>query len=425
MDYIIIIVISLLFSAFFSGMEIAFVSANKLQIALDKEKGGRLEKLVFNFLNKQSNLITAMLIGNNIALVIYGIFMEEICSDSFKLFLVQVLHFPDVSSLYFFVGLLVTLFSSMIVLLFAEFLPKTVFSLIPNNALRLFSIPIFLIYIILYPLVLIMAFISNFLLKLVGLKSKDKKIIFNRVDLDNYLDQNYTENQENINPEVEILKNALDFSSIKVRDCMIPRTDVESIEIDSDITQLNAKFIESGHSKIVVYKGSLDNILGYVHSYELFKKPEKTKDILLPISIFPESMFVQEALDQLLALRRSIAVVIDEYGGTSGIICIEDIIEELFGEIEDEHDVQDLKEKKINHKKFLFSAKLKVNYINEKYTIDLPESEEYDTIGGMILKYFNKMPQNGERIDIQGYVFIVSKATDTFIEEVVLVLNNK
>jgi CBS domain containing-hemolysin-like protein len=425
MDYL-IITISLFFSAFFSGIEIAFVSSNKLQIALDKEKGGFSEKLVFNFLNKQSNLITSMLIGNNIALVIYGIFMAKICSKPFELFLINVLYFPEAAnSLYFFVGLLEVLFSSMIVLLIAEFLPKAIFSIIPNRGLKIFAVPISIIYVILYPLVLIIAFFSNLLLKLAGFKSKDKKIMFNRVDLDNYLDQHYTENQEKINPEVEILKNALDFSSIKVRDCMIPRTDVESIDVESNLNQLHEKFIESGHSKILVFKGTVDNILGYVHSYELFQKPKNIKDILLPISVFPESMFVKQALDQLLGLRRSIAVVIDEYGGTSGIICIEDIVEELFGEIEDEHDVPDYIEEKINDEKYLFSAKLKVNYLNEKYKLELPESEDYDTIGGMILKYFNKMPKKGDKIDIKGHVFIVSKVTDTFIEEVILVLNNK
>jgi len=424
MDYIVII-ISLLFSAFFSGSEIAFVSANKLQIALDKEKGTFSSRIVFNFLNKQSNLITAMLIGNNIALVIYGIFMAKICSQPFKLFLINLFHFSEGATLYFSVGLLEVLFSSMIVLLVAEFLPKAIFSIIPNRVLNIFAIPISFIYIILYPLVLIIAFFSNLLLKLAGFKSKDKKIIFNRVDLDNYLDQHYTENQEQINPEVEILKNALDFSSIKVRDCMIPRTDISSIEISHSLSDLHQKFIESGHSKILVYRDSIDNILGYVHSYELFKKPNTIKDILLPISIFAESMLVKPALDQLLALRRSMAVVIDEYGGTSGIICIEDIVEELFGEIEDEHDNPDYIEEKINNEKYIFSAKLKVNYLNEKYNLELPENEDYDSIGGMILKYFNQMPKKGDKIDINGYTFIASKVTDTFIEEVVLMLNNK
>jgi len=424
MDYIIIIV-SLVFSAFFSGIEIAFVSANKLQIALDKEKGTLSSRIVFNFLNKQSNLITSMLIGNNIALVIYGIFMAKVCSKPFELFLINVFNFPEGTSLYFVVGLIEVLFSSMIVLVIAEFLPKAIFSIIPNRVLNIFAIPISFMYTILYPLVLIIAFFSNFLLKLIGLKSKDKKMIFNRVDLDNYLDQHYTENQEKINPEVEILKNALDFSLIKVRDCMIPRTDIISIDIESNLNELHQKFIESGHSKILVFKESIDNILGYVHSYELFKKPNEIKEILLPISIFTESMLVKQALDQLLALRRTMAVVIDEYGGTSGIICIEDIVEELFGEIEDEHDTLDHIEQKINDVKYLFSAKLKVHYLNEKYHLELPQSEDYDSLGGMLLKYFNEMPKKGEKIDINSYTFIASKVTDTFIEEVILVLNNK
>lgn len=424
MDYLVII-ISLIFSAFFSGIEIAFVSANKLEIALDKEKNTFSSSVVFRFLNNQSNLITSMLIGNNIALVIYGIFMAKVCSQPFEQFLIEYFNFSQGNSLYFFVGLLEILFSSMIVLLIAEFLPKAIFSLIPNRILNIFAIPISIIYTILYPLVLIIAFFSNFLLKIIGLKSKDKKMSFNRIDLDNYLDQHYTENQEKINPEVEILKNALDFSSIKVRDCMIPRTEIESIEVKSGLNELHQKFIKSGHSKILVYKNSLDNILGYVHSYELFKKPKDIKDILLPISNFPESMFVQQALDNLLSLKRSIAVVIDEYGGTSGIICIEDIVEELFGEIEDEHDSPDYIEKKINNQKYLLSAKLKVSYLNEKYNFDLPESDDYDSIGGMLLKYLNQMPKKGEKISIGNHIFISSKVTDTSIEEVIFMLNNK
>ena len=424
MDYFIII-ISLIFSAFFSGIEIAFVSANKLQIALDKDKNTFSSKQVFKFLNNQSNIITSMLIGNNIALVIYGIFMAKVCYQPFEQLLVNSLNFSQGNSLYFLIGLLQVLFSSMIVLLVAEFLPKAFFSLIPNRILNIFAIPIVFIYKILYPLVLIIAFISNFLLKIVGLKSKDKQMSFNHVDLDNYLNQHYTENQEKINPEVEILKNALDFSSIKVRDCMIPRTEIESIDIESGLNELHQKFIESGHSKIIVFSNSLDNILGYVHSYELFKKPKEIKDILLPISNFPESMYVQQALDNLLVLRRSIALVIDEYGGTAGIICIEDIVEELFGEIEDEHDTVDYVEKMINNKKYLLSAKLKVNYLNEKYNFELPESEDYDTIGGMLLKHFNQMPKKGDKLILGFHTYICSKVTDTSIEEVILMLNNK
>ena len=245
---------------------------------------------------------------------------------------------------------------------------------------------------------------------------------FNHVDLDNYLNQHYTENQEKINPEVEILKNALDFSSIKVRDCMDSRTEIESIDIESGLNELHQNSIESGHSKIIVYSNSLDNILGYVHSYELFKKPKEIKDILLFILISPESMYVQQALDNLLVLRRSIALVIDEYGGTAGIICIEDIVEELFGEIEDEHDTVDYVEKMINNKN-IFSAKLKVNYLNEKYT-ELPESEDYDTIGGMLLKHFNQMPKKGDKLILGFHTYICSKVTDTSIEEVSM-LNNK
>ena len=291
--------------------------------------------------------------------------------------------------------------------------------------LKVFAIPAFLMYRVLTPVVYTVTSLSSFVLTILGINKSEKKINFNRLDLDNYLEQHYNENQEDINPEVEILKNALDFSKIMVRDCMIPRTDVISMDVDGKMDDLRKSFFKSGHSKIIIYEDSIDTILGYVHSYELFKNPSEIKDMLLPISFVPESMRVQKVLDQLLKDRRSIAVVLDEYGGTSGIICLEDIVEQLFGEIQDEHDVEDKVEKKISENKIRFSAKIKVGYLNEKYNLNLPDSSEYETLGGLILSSISKMPEKNQKIEIGNYIFLVTKVNDNFIEEVILVLNHK
>ena len=410
-----IIVISLFFSAFFSGMEIAFFSSNKLKIALDKESGTRSEKIIYKFLNNQSSFITTMLIGNNIALVIYGLFMAQLLNKPLSSIIQnQVL-----------IALCEIILSSILVLIIAEFIPKAIFSTLSNRMLKVFAIPAFLMYRVLTPVVYTVTSLSSFVLTILGINKSEKKINFNRLDLDNYLEQHYNENQEDINPEVEILKNALDFSKIMVRDCMIPRTDVISMDVAGKMDDLRKSFFKSGHSKIIIYEDSIDTILGYVHSYELFKNPSEIKDMLLPISFVPESMRVQKVLDQLLKDRRSIAVVLDEYGGTSGIICLEDIVEQLFGEIHDEHDVEDKVEKKLSENKIRFSAKIKVGYLNEKYNLNLPDSSEYETLGGLILSSISKMPEKNQKIEIGNYIFLVTKVNDNFIEEVILVLNHK
>ena len=410
-----IIFISLFFSAFFSGMEIAFFSSNKLKIALDRESGTRSEKIIYNFLNNQSSFITTMLIGNNIALVIYGLFMAQLLNKPLSNIIQnQVL-----------IAFCEIVLSSILVLIIAEFIPKAIFSTLSNRMLKVFAIPAFLMYRVLTPIVYIVTSLSSFVLTILGINYSERKINFNRLDLDDYLEKHYNENQEEINPEVEILKNALDFSKIMVRDCMIPRTDLISMDVDGNMDDLKESFFKSGHSKIIIYKNSIDTILGYVHSYELFKKPTQIKDMLLPISFVPESMRVQKVLDQLLKDRRSIAVVLDEYGGTSGIICLEDIVEQLFGEIHDEHDIEDKVEKKISENKIKLSAKIKVSYLNEKYNLNLPDSSEYETLGGLILSSISKMPEKNQEIEIGNYIFLVTKVNDNFIEEVILILNHK
>ena len=410
-----IIIITLLLSAFFSGMEIAFVSSNKLKIFLEKEQGKFINRIVSSFTENSTNFIISMLIGNNIALVIYGIYM----ADSLEFIIAN-----NITNLPFLIVIIQVVISSFIVLLFAEFLPKVIFSGFSNKLLKLFAIPTFVFIKISYPLSLIVQIISNFLIKLFFSKySFDDTIVFKRVDLDDYLEEHTKSIHgqiNNLNPEVEILKNALDFSTVKVRDCMISRIDIIGININDSIDSLRQIFIKTGHSKILVYKENIDNVIAYVHSYEMFKNPSNISDILLPISLIPESLPAKEALDKLLKDRRSVALVVDEYGGTSGLICVEDIIEELVGEIEDEHDAVSFPGIKLDNNKYHLSGKQKIEELNTKYQLNLPLSEEYDTLSGFIINSIERIPKNQEIIEIDKYQFQVIKINDNFIEEVIL-----
>ena len=411
----IIIIITLLLSAFFSGMEIAFVSSNKLKIFLDKEQGDFINKIVSKFTDNPTNFIVSMLIGNNVALVVYGIYMANFLEPIILNYII---------SIPFFVLVIQVIVSSFLVLLFAEFLPKVFFSLFPNRLLKLFALPATIIIKVLYPFSIFINTISNFLIKLIFSKSLiDEKLAFNRIDLDEYLEEHNAiakTSTTGIDPEVEILKNALDFSNIKVRDCMIPRTDIIGININDTIINLRKKFIQTGHSKILVYKENLDNVIAYVHSYELFKKPKEIKDILLPISLIPESVLAQDALDNLLKDRRSVALVVDEYGGTSGLICVEDIIEELVGEIEDEHDETIFLGRQIGENKYHLLGKHKIEELNKQYGFQLTNSEEYDTLSGLIISSIGRIPKNQEIIKLNNYEFKIIKISDNFIEEVIL-----
>ena len=410
-----IIIIMLLLSAFFSGMEIAFVSSNKLKIFLEKEQGRFINKIVSSFTDNSTNFIISMLIGNNIALVIYGIYMANILEP---IILRMITH----SS--FLVLLIQVIISSFIVLLFAEFMPKVIFSGFSNKLLKVFALPAFFVIRLLYPLSVFIQLISSFLITtFFSNYSKDEKTAFKRVDLDDYLEAHtkYNDSQSvEIEPEVEILKNALEFSTIKVRDCMIPRTDIVGICIDDSIENLRNKFIETGHSKIIVYKDNLDNVTSYVHSYEMFKNPNTINEILLPISLIPESLPINQTLDKLLKDRRSVALVVDEYGGTSGLVCVEDILEELVGEIEDEHDKLTFPGVQIDNNKYHLSGKQKIDELNEKYKLHLPVSEEYDTLSGLIIHSIERIPESQEIIQLNEHQFQIIKINDNFIEEVFL-----
>lgn len=411
----IIIIITLILSAFFSGMEIAFVSSNKLKIFLDKEQGSLTNNIVSKFTDNPSNFIISMLIGNNVALVIYGIYMADLLEPVIARYII---------SIPFFVLLIQVILSSVLVLLVAEFLPKVIFSLFPNRLLKLFALPAIVCIKLLYPFSMFIKIISNFLIKLTFPQSAiDEKTVFNRVDLDQYLEEHNEiakQSTKGIDTEVEILQNALDFSNIKVRDCMIPRTDIIGISIDDSIDKLRKKFIQTGHSKILVYKEDLDNVIAYVHSYELFKRPKEIRDILLPISLIPESVLAQDALDKLIKDRRSVALIVDEYGGTSGLVCVEDIIEELVGEIEDEHDEVSFSGRQIAPNKYHLLGKHKLEELNKQYGFNFIDSEEYDTLSGFITSKIGRIPKNQELITLSTYEFKILKISDNFIEEVIL-----
>lgn len=405
---LIYVLVAILFSAFFSGMEIAFISANRLKIELEKKQGEFSAKILSGFIQKPASFIGAMLIGNNIALVIYSMAMAVLLepfilvytSSEGVLLLVQ------------------TLISTIIVLFFAEFLPKALLRINPNFALKFAAIPLKVIYLVLFPLTYVTTLLSNGILKLFRVDVSQSNLAFSKIDLEHFvLDiQERQEKGEEIEHEIQIFKNALDFTDVKARECMIHRTEIIAMDIEDSIDELKEKFIETELSKILIYRGSIDNIIGYVHSLELFKKPESIKSILLPVSIVPESMPASEILKQFINQRRSMAVVVDEFGGTSGVITTEDIIEEIFGEIEDEHDVEELIELQVDDDTFLFSAKTEIDYINDKYKLNLPESEEYETLGGLIFYKHESIPEKDEIITISNYRFKIEEVSNNKIE---------
>lgn len=406
----------LLLSAFFSGMEIAFVSANKLRLELESKQGKFSSKIISNyFLQNPSRFIGTMLVGNNIMLVIYGIYFSQMLDPI-------LIKFTDneISKL-----VVQTLISTIVILFAGEFIPKALFRIDPNYILNIFALPAFLFFFLLYPFVFLTIGLAEGILKtLLRVELPEGKINFGKIDLDNYLregTESHIEQEKEIEHEIQILKNALDFSEIRVRECMVPRTEIVAIDVESSVEELRNKFIETGLSKILVYKENIDEVIGYVHSYEMFKQPKHIRAVMLPVLIFPESMFVNDALSEFIKERKSIAVVVDEFGGTSGIVTMEDIIEELFGEIDDEHDVEDLLEKQVSENEYIFAGRLEVDYINEKYRLKLPISEDYETISGLLTTYHGSIPHKNETIWIEDkYMFKISSASDTKVDKVYL-----
>lgn len=405
------LLVSMLFSAFFSGMEIAFVSSNRLLAEMDREKNGLSQKAISYFYQHPSNFVSTMLVGNNIALVIYGILFARIFDTTL---------FAPLSD-----GMRVTadtLLSTFIVLFTGEFLPKTIFKNNPNTLLTVFAVPAWVCYVVLWPISRFATLLSKGILRLVGIRMSKtgEEREFTKVDLD-YLVQTSIDNADNedeIGEEVKIFQNALDFSETKIRDCMVPRTEIDAVEDTATIEELKQVFIESGHSKIVVYHEDIDHIIGYIHSSDMFtaSKTAICADLVREISFVPETMLASKLMKQLMQQKRSLAVVIDEFGGTSGLVSLEDIMEEITGEIEDEHDNTNLVAKQLSDHEYMLSARQEIEKVNEMFDLDLPESDEYMTIGGLILHEYQSFPKLNEIVKIGHYEFKIVKNTATKIE---------
>jgi CBS domain containing-hemolysin-like protein len=423
MDFtIVIIIFSLILSAFFSGMEIAFVSSNKIHIEIEKKQNNFLAKILAKLTARPSKYIATMLIGNNIALVIYGFLMGDLLVEWFQSLVptqIQVIDYllTDFSLI------TQTLISTLIILITAEFLPKVFFQIYANSFLKIFAFPAYLFYLLFWFLSSFVIWISDKVLKRFFKTDGDNvQLAMTKVELGNYITEQMesVEEHDEVDSEIQIFQNALEFSEVKAREVMVPRTEIVAVEVNDSIKNINALFTETGLSKILVYNETIDDILGYVHSFELFKKPKSIKSITLPVVYVPETMLVKDVLNILTKKRKSIAVVIDEYGGTSGIMTIEDIVEELFGEIEDEHDTIELIEEKIDDTNFKFSARLEVDYINETYKLDLPEGENYETLGGLIVDETEEIPQVNDQVIIQNFLFTILEATSSKIDIVSL-----
>ncbi len=405
------LVISMVFSAFFSGMEIAFVSSNRLLAEVAREKNGLSQRAIALFYRHPNNFVSTMLVGNNIALVIYGILFAQI----FDTYVFNGPFFNDTTRV-----TLDTLLSTLIVLFTGEFLPKTIFKSNANGMLTFFAVPAFICYVMLYPISRFATLLSKGLLRLFGVKmnrvEEDKE--FTKVDLD-YLVQTSIDNaksDDDIEEEVRIFQNALEFSETKVRDCMVPRTEIDAVEDTSDITQLKQKFIESGHSKIVVYHEDIDHIVGYIHSSEMFRNPDDWTKNIRTMTFVPETMSASKMMQTFLTQKKSLGVVVDEFGGTSGLVALEDIVEEIFGDIEDEHDSTNYVAKQLESGEYLLSARLEIEKVNELFDLELPESDEYMTVGGLILHEYQSFPKLNEVVRVGRFEFKIIKNTATKIE---------
>lgn len=402
----------LILCAFFSGMEIAFVSSNKIYLEIEKKQDNFISKILTKLTEQPSKFIVAMLIGNNIALVVYGFFMGDLLMRWIDLLGYHFLGLVDL--------LVQTVLSTFIVLITAEFLPKVFFQIYANSLLKFFALPAYFFYKLFYFISTFFIWISDFFLKKFFKTQGDQvQLYFSKVELGNYITEQMStvEDNEEVDSEIQIFQNALEFSSVKARDVMTPRTEIAAIDIFDSVADLKELFISTGYSKIVVYQNSLDDIIGYVHSFDLFKKPKSIKQVMISVEFVPETIYIKEAMNLLTKKRKSVAVVLDEHGGTSGIITIEDIVEQLFGEIEDEHDSdEELIEKELEEEVYLFSTRLEVEYLNQTYKLDIPEEDSYGTLGGFIVNFTKNIPQKGDQIVIGNYHFVIEEATNKKIE---------
>ncbi len=389
-------------------MEIAFVSSNKIHIEIEKKQNNFLAGVLKRITRRPSKFIATMLVGNNIALVVYGFFMGDL-----------LMQYIDATG---FTGLLIqTIISTIIILLTAEFLPKVFFQIYANTLVKVFAVPAYFFYLLFSMISEFVIWISDLVLRVFFKTSGDTvQLSFSKLELGNYISEQLetVETEDEVDSEIQIFQNALDFSEVKSREVMVPRTEVVGVDINTTPKELSKLFTETGYSKILVYKENIDDILGYVHSFELFKKPEKIKKVLMPVVFVPETMLAKDVLNVLTKKRKSVAVVIDEYGGTSGIMTVEDIIEELFGEIEDEHDSVEMIEEELEEGRYHFSARLEVDYLNETYKLDLPENENYETLGGLIVNFTEEIPEQKETVSIEGFNFYILEVSNTKIERV-------
>jgi len=411
---VIIILTTLVLSAFFSGFEIAYVSSNKVHLEILKKQEGVIANVLTKLTRKPSKLLATMLVGNNVALVVYGFEMGKVMTVLLPPFFQNVLWH--------------TIISTLIILITAEFMPKVFFQIYANQLLKVFAIPAYFFYLLFYPFSSFVMWISDFVLR-VFFKTKGDYVplSFSKVELVDYISEQMENapKKEEVDSEVQMFQNALEFSGVKAREIMIPRTEIVAVELNESIENLIATFVSSGFSKILIYNENIDDILGYVHSFDMFKKPKTIKEVLIPIVNIPETIQINEVLNILTRKRKSMAVVLDEYGGTSGIVTLEDIVEELFGEIEDEHDKDKFIEEQISDTEYLFSARLEVEYLNETYHLDIPESEEYETLGGFIVLHNEGIPTQSEVIEIPPFTFTIEACSQTKIETVRLTVNNE
>jgi CBS domain containing-hemolysin-like protein len=413
MNLYLVITIAILFSAFFSGMEIAFISANRLRLELDKKQNVVFSSLISLFTQYPGQFIATMLVGNNVALVIYGIAFADLLDPFLKKYL-------ESETL---VLLLQTIISTMLILATAEYLPKALFRINPNRILKIFTVPIAFFYFLFYPITKFSITVSKLVLKIflnAQIKKVDEKIVFSRIDLDHFVNEQESKSapqtEEEIENEVKLFKNALDFSNVKLREVMVPRTEIVALDIDSTVEELHRKFVETGYSRILFYKDNTDNIVGYVHQSVIFTNPKTIHEHLRKVLIVPETMPANKLLRKFFQERLSIAIVVDEFGGTSGMVTSEDILEEIFGEIEDEHDTVDLIMKKISDNEYILSGRLELDDLNENFNLEFPEKENFETLAGFILSHYESIPKVNTIINIGFFQFRILKATNTKIE---------
>lgn len=410
MSIVIYLLITMAFSAFFSGMEIAFVSVDKLRFEMDR-KGGVSSRILSLFFRNPNDFISTMLVGNNIALVIYGILMAQIIGDNLL---------AGWITNHFVMVLVQTVISTLIILVTGEFLPKTLFKINPNLALNVCAVPLFICYVVLYPISKFSSGVSYLFLRLFGMKVNKEASAkaFGKVDLDYFVQSSIdnAESEETLDTEVKIFQNALDFSAVKIRDCIVPRTEVVAVALDTSLEELKGRFVESGISKIIVYDGNIDNVVGYIHSSEMFRSPKDWRDHVKEVPIVPETMAAHKLMKLFMQQKKTIAVVVDEFGGTSGIVSLEDLVEEIFGDIEDEHDNTSYICKQIGEHEYVLSARLEIEKVNETFNLELPESDDYLTVGGLILNQYQSFPKLHELVSVGKYQFKIIKVTATKIE---------